>query len=263
MKFCLAAGRRAVPLAASLLTGAASAITLYDPGLGLPADQQWTTSGIGSFSQAVTAGHYQLSTAPSNASVAGSARLQPLLLDTLIGFSLDFGLRIAGESHAADNQRAGFSMIVTGADPTHALELGFWQNEVFAYDASFAPNSASLFDTTVATAYSLVVDNNQYRLLGNGSTLLSGSLVDYTGRNIAPYTTAGALFFGDDTSRAQSVSELGVVSLTPAVPEPATVLLLAAGLLGLAGWQCGRRRRAHVSLAESAAVALRGRSPHR
>ncbi len=237
----LTSSRTATLLAAAFLTAGASAVTLYDPALGLPSDQSWSTTGVGTFTQAVTGGRYLLSTGPINATVAGSAQLQPLLLDTQAGFSLDFGLRIAAESHAADNQRAGFSVIVTGADPTHALELGFWQNEVFAYDAGFVPGAAGVWDTTATTAYSLVVKNNQYSLLGNGTSLLSGSLVDYTGRAIAPYTTAGVLFFGDDTSRAQSVSEFGRVTLTTAVPEPGMVTLLVAGLLGLAGW---RRRHA-------------------
>ena len=55
----------------------------------------------------------------------------------------------------------------------------------------------------------------------------------------SPYTLPGFLFFGDDTSRAQSRAELGSVALAP-IPEPGTVPLLAAGLIGLVWW----RRRA-------------------
>ena len=147
--------------------------------------------------------------------------------------------RVLTEAHANAN-RAGYSVIVTGTDPSHALELGFWGDRVFAYTASFARGAEALLATTSTTHYVLNVTNNHYTLTGNSIELLSGALLDYGARG-APYTNPGFLFFGDDTSSARSSTELGLVSLTP-IPEPATVALLLAGLLAVA-WR-GRHRDA-------------------
>ena len=89
------------------------------------------------------------------------------------------------------------------------------------------------FDTTAKQhAYSLVVKNNAYEFAADGSTLFSGALVNLAAGGPV-YAQSGLVFFGDDTTSAQSRSELRGVTLA-AVPEPATGALLTAGLLGLA-----------------------------
>lgn len=233
-------GSAVLGLAATV--GAASASTLYDPGLGsAPSAQGWTFGAAGPFAAGVAAGAYGLDTTETFATSAGSVYLAGPRLDTGGGFTLDFALRIDAEAHRADNQRAGYSVIVVGADPGQSLELGFWQDRVFAYTAGFVPGASASFATAAATDYSLAVAGGQYRLYADGSLLLAGSLVDYRGRGIAPYTTPGAIFFGDDTTRAQSSSRLGAVSLAvAAVPEPATAASVALGLVTLA---LLRRRR--------------------
>ena len=215
----------------------AAAVSLYDPGLNtLPSTQGWLTLGTPGYTQGVSGGAYTLDTTASNALKVGSSLFNLAALDTVAGFKLDFNLRIAAETHASTD-RAGFSLIVTGADPKQALELGFWNDRVFAYTGTFERGAEALLATTLATDYSLVVRNNHYALSGNGGKLLSGSLVDHTAQG-APYNLPGFLFFGDDTTRAQSLSAMGAVTLS-AVPEPATGALLVAGL---AGWALVRRR---------------------
>ena len=210
----------------------AAAVSLYDPGLNtLPSAQGWLTLGTPGFTQGVSGGAYMLDTTASNAIKVGSSLFNLAALDTVAGFKLDFNLRIAAEAHASTD-RAGFSLIVTGADPTQALELGFWNDRVFAYAAGFTRGAEALFTTASATDYSLVVRNNHYTFSGDGGKLLSGSLVDYSAAG-SPYSLPGFLFFGDDTTRAQSLTEMGAVALA-AVPEPATLALFAAGLAALA-----------------------------
>ena len=226
---------RCIGMAAAVLLFAAqpaAADVLYDPATNtLPSAQSWLTLGTPGYTQSVGGGAYTLNTTLVNDVKAGSSLFNLTALDSVAGFKLDFNLRIASEAHSSTD-RAGFSLIVTGADPAQALELGFWGDRVFAYTATFARGSEALFATSLATDYSLVVRNNQYTFSGGGAKLLSGALVDYSAKG-SPYTLPGFLFFGDDTTRAQSLTEMGVVTLA-AVPEPATGGLLLAGLAGLA-----------------------------
>jgi len=211
---------------------AAGAVSLYDPALNtLPSAQSWTTLGVGPYTQSVSAARYQFSTLAANATQAGSARFSNAALDTQAGFTLDFNLRVAAEAHA-NADRAGFSFIVTGLDPTHSLEIGFWGDHVWAYTGTFQHGLDAALDTGTAHEYSLSVSNDSYSLLADGTQLFAGTLVDYSGHG-APYNQAGFIFFGDDTSSARSQVELGAITVS-SVPEPATTALLAAGLLGLA-----------------------------
>lgn len=221
----------ALALCAGPATWAAS--VAYDPAAGtLPSAQGWTALGAPSFFERVAGGVYTLDTTASNDVVAAYGRGDPTGLDTVGGFRLDFNLRVLDESHARP-ERAGFSVILTGVDPRHALELGFWNDRLFAYTSTFGHGAEALYATTTITDYSLLVANNRFTLKGNGSTLLRGSLVDYSAFG-PPYTVPSAVFFGDDTRSAQSHVELRGLALTP-VPEAATGVLLAVGLVALAG----------------------------
>ncbi len=239
----------AVAAGCLLLASVSQAAVLYDPAAGtLPSQQGWATTSLVNFTQGVSGGVYHFDSGPSNLNSAGSAlgggpAQTPLsALDTATGFTLDFSLKIVGETHSNPN-RAGFSVLFTGLDPKHSLELGFWNDRVFAYDfaapTTFTPGASALLDTSVMRDYSLQVQGNQYTLSSGGTSLLQGALVDYTPRQ-SVYTLTGFLFFGDDTTGAQSSVDLGKVSLSP-VPEPASAALLIAGLAGLA-WR-GRRTR--------------------
>ena len=126
-----------------------------------------------------------------------------------------------------------------------AIELAFWSGHVWAYDYDglaadrFVHGADAAFDTASALqTYTLSVRHQQFTLFSGGSTLLSGALRDYTASGLPPYATPNLLFFGDDSSRGTSVTQLGFVSLSP-VPESASAALWLAGLavLGAMAWR--------------------------
>ena len=245
-----AAGLTRWALAAALLACAPlvarAATMLYDPALGdLPSDQGWAPLALGApAAQGLAGGVYTLDTTGAGVSLWGNGRISPLPLDTQAGFDLSFSLQLLSESHSSPN-RAGYTLVMVGAQATQALELDFWADHLWAqnYDASqpdlLVHGADVAFNTTAAlTPYTLAVRQQQFTLSAGGTALLSGALHDYTARGF-PYTTPNSLFLGDNSSRGSATSRLGAVSLSP-VPEPAAGALLMLGL-GLAGLALRRR----------------------
>ena len=242
------------PLLCLALAGVAAtpavALSLYDPSLGsLPGAQGWSTAASGGLgSQAVVGGMLQFDSTGIAVSAFGHGRTAPQVLDTVAGFTLHWQLQIRNEVHSSDN-RAGFSLLVQGADQTQALELGFWQDSVWALgyspggaDSGFVRAATAAIDTTAGLrSFSLTVAQNSFSLAADGVPLLSGALRDYPtlGLSTLPYGFSSYLFFGDNSSRGESVAQIGAIDLLP-VPEPATVALWAAGL-GLLAWRQRRR----------------------
>ncbi len=217
----------------------AAALTIYDPALGLPSAQNWSpvTNGSVGGSQSMVGGLYQLDTTAADKGY-GNLLSSPLLLDDSVGYVVTFDLKVASETHA-DSTRAGYSVLVLGQIASHAIELAFWTDHIWAYgyNASlgdpFFHGPDVAFDTTASLrTYTLAVAKGQYSLSVGASTLLSGSLINYAQSGIVPYVIPNLIYFGDDTSRGSSVTQLGLVTL--AVPEPAPAALLAAGLAMLA-----------------------------
>ena len=165
-------------------------------------------------------------------------------LDPAAGFRLGFELLIRDEDHGS-NDRAGFSVILLG-DDRRGIELGFWENAIWAQDGpAFTRAESAAFDTTSAgVLYELTILGLDYVLTADGTAILAGGVRDYTPAAPFPdpYDVPNMLFLGDDTGSAGADVTLGRITLATgpfAAPAPAPWLLLTGGLLWLA-----RRRTA-------------------
>ncbi len=159
-------------------------------------------------------------------------------LDRSAGYTIRFDVRVLAESHTTAD-RAGLSVIVLSSDHM-GVEIALWTGEVWAYNADFThgEGSTAIDPTAAVTTYELAISGSGYVLYAGGSSALSGSLRDYSAQG-APYNTNDFLFLGDDTTRGSSQSQIAHVAFIDyAVPEPAALTLLLAGLAGL-------RRRPH------------------
>ncbi|MBW4512020.1 MAG: DUF4347 domain-containing protein [Scytonematopsis contorta HA4267-MV1] len=169
------------------------------------------------------------------------------VLDSSQGFTLSFELKINSEVHSSDDNsdgledRAGFALIVITNDNTKAIELGFWEDRIWAQNGGsevrpvpnrgrtlFTQAEGINYNTKVAlTRYDLRVKDDTYQLFAAGGTtpILTGSLRNYTAFNhtdVGPggsslpyniYQQPNLLFLGDSTSSAQADFNLGRVEL--------------------------------------------------
>ncbi len=155
-------------------------------------------------------------------------------LDRNLGYQITFTVKINSESHDNDN-RAGFSIIALSND-VKGIELGFWQNEVWAQhdDATgslFTHGEGTAYDTTSGLiAYELAIISDTYTLSANDTPILTGPLRDYSNFMgiIDPYEIPNLLFLGDDTTSAQALIQLSYVAVTVTEPpiEPTDFLYL-------------------------------------
>ncbi|NTU63645.1 MAG: hypothetical protein HGB05_09635 [Chloroflexi bacterium] len=146
-------------------------------------------------------------------------------LDRAHGYQVWFTTQVLSETHVS-HDRAGFSALVIGSD-LRGIELGFWENEVWAQEGGslnpFTHAEGATFTTTNLIEYRLSVLGNHYTLIADGATVLSGPLRDYTQAPppplpINPYTTANLIFLGDDTSSAQAQIALRYAAVIDAPP---------------------------------------------
>lgn len=237
-----------------LLPLTAHAQTLYNETLGnFPGDQGWFLyftnsppnatqtylSGLGTqlvTVNTVSAGYF-------NENPFTGALINPAfpILNRTPGFRISWDLTVNSETHSS-NDRAGFSIIALAND-NKGIELGFWTNEIWAQNDSplFTHGEGVSFSTTSRIHYDLNLIGSNYSLYANGNAILNGTLRDYTNFGI-PYTYTNFLFLGDDTSSANADITLGRVTLTAAVPEPATWITLACLCLGAAFVWCTTRK---------------------
>jgi len=223
-----------------VICGHAQAAYLYDSSLGTtPAAQGWGSYLIEGGSFGMNSGAYTMDTM-SNSGIRAIHGRKDQTLDTDNGYSLLFDLRIADEI-STDN-RAGFSFITVGQDPTRSLEVAFWNDSVWIYNSDFSKGVEYEVDTTVRREYKLQVQNHNFDLFVDGSLGISGSMVDYTGFSWSlplpsPYSIPNTLIFGDDTTSGASSVEIYSVQT---VPLPSALILLASGI-GFLGYS-GRKK---------------------
>lgn len=169
-------------------------------------------------------------------------------LDRNAGYKISFTVKINTETNTSDatHPRAGFSVLVLSSDK-QGIEIGFRSSEIFSQDnAAFdaigeqVTGVSSLLSSL--NTYDLNVSGDSYTLTSDSTTLLNGSLRDYTAAtgimNLANvvYNTPNYIFLGDNTTSAQAsvdLQSIGLTTNTAAVPyefSPTTgILALIAG----------------------------------
>ncbi len=223
--------RLAALLFCAVAASPAATILLYDGSLNTtPGSQGWSLgalSGGGSYTESVTGGGTLLTT--TGYERAGYSRLSPLSLDRTFGYRFTFELQLDNESHSTAD-RAGLSLLVVGSD-LHGLEIAFWNDQIWTQNDSplFTHGETAAFDTSARSLYTLTVQGDTYTFAAGSTTLLAGSLRDYSAGGL-PYTVPNFVFVGDDTFSANAATRFYGATLTD-VPEPITWASLASGLL--------------------------------
>jgi len=209
-------------------------IKLYDGTVaGAPEAQAWLTYGASPLSIFYTtgSGKTNLDTTGDtnikagwhnyNISLSAFKNSAFPVLDRTTGFVIGLDVRVISESHSS-NDRAGFSLIALASD-NQGIEIGFWQDRVWAQAVGFTHAEEASFDTTAAIRhYELTVSGATYSLMVDGSPLLSGPLRDYSAAG-APYDRLSFVFLGDDTTSALAESEFSLVTVS--IPSGPTLAI--------------------------------------
>jgi hypothetical protein len=242
-KVCVGAG------AMLLLAGVdqAGAVTLYDGSLGTaPQSQPWLEfTNVGGATATTSSTETTLNTTASSLIEAGYSNCTPTgtlvnnsypAMNPATGFDVDLTAKVDSESHSS-NDRGGFALIALGSDHK-GIELDFWGGDVWAQSGpSFTHAEDATFTTTDAShVYDVRIANGNYTLYADGNSILTGVTRDYSSFGL-PYSLSNYVFIGDDTTAANSQTEIS--NLTVAVPEPASGIVL----LGTAGMALLMRRQ--------------------
>lgn len=227
------------------------AAILYDGSLGtLPSSQGWLYGSqplFGSLAtQQVTMNSALLDTTAQRTDRAGYFSVEPffqsirhpavLPFDRQHGFSLQFDLQVLSENHDprddnADGRidRAGFAVVAISQD-LWGLELAIFADRVSVYEDNrlgaqhaFTQAEFALWDTTAAlTDYRLDVIADRYTLHADSQPILQGDLRDYRFAQATPdvYEIPSFLFFGDDTTSADSRVRIGGIQMETPLLQP-------------------------------------------
>ncbi|MBI1880833.1 MAG: hypothetical protein HYR94_21865 [Chloroflexi bacterium] len=229
------------PRSESNLIQATALYTLYDGSQGnLPGDQSfiYLTQPFppSSASQIITTDGTILNTLPVTDDFAGYVNRpeQTPVLDRAGGYTVNFTVQVMAEAHDGSDKngdgiddRAGFSVTVLSSD-SEGIELGFWTDQIWAQDDDTNNPSDLLthaegvtFTTTSLIPYSLAILSNTYTLSAAGSSILSGSLRNYSAFTPPlpglpnPYTSTNFISLGDNSSSARGQIKLTAVSVSP------------------------------------------------
>jgi Ca2+-binding RTX toxin-like protein len=177
----------------------------------------------------------------------GATNYSSFTLDRTKGYTISFTARVNSESHLANknndgkDDRAGFSVIAISSDGKYGIELGFWQDRIWAQEDGTTQSNPSLeadkaptsdfrtlftqaegitFNTYMGTNsinYDLTVLGDSYTLFANGNSILNGKLRDYSAfpnGTLDVYEKPNFIFFGDNTPSAKASVDLAKVSVT-------------------------------------------------
>jgi len=229
-----------VAVMVSVCSPATRAVVLYDGAAGTaPESQGWLAYQqlAGSPTHTTAGGKTTLDTNSAQGIQAGYSNYNVIVpvnpsfpsLSRTDGFVVSLDMKLLTETHASNN-RSGVSLIVLAND-LQGIELGFWNNEVWAQSGSdFQHAEGAAFDTTAATTtYDVAIQGTTYQLRANGNPILSGNVRNYSAFGL-PYNLPNFVFVGDDTTSAQGSFEFSRLAV---VPEPSCLASAAALLLGL------------------------------
>jgi hypothetical protein len=139
-------------------------------------------------------------------------------LDRTPGYTLNF--KLAVNSEASNDNRAGFSLILTSED-AKSIELGFKGDRIFAQSSTFTEEEKAAFSTGALTDYKLAVKGDGYELFANNTSILKGALRTYQFNPAAsnpplplsPYTLPSFVFLGDNTDQGRASVTLGAIEV--------------------------------------------------
>lgn len=228
MKISLTAGWQSIATVFTLLAtvNPAAALTLYN-GLSTPSQtpsaQGWMykTTSILTVPTATATTKGTILDSGDKSNYAGYFLQPNVNLNRSIGYTVTFRLQVNSETHSSNSShnsgdRAGFNVIVmstllTGETRPFGIELGFWEDSIWAQNAGFTRGERVSVDTkSQVNTYRLYVKDNNYQLfVNNGSTpILTGKLRQY---NFTPppgypnpYATPKLIFMGDNTGSARA-----------------------------------------------------------